>query len=439
MSFFALGVNHQTASVELREQIAFNPEKLSALLAAQSQHPELNDMVVVSTCNRTEVYAMSDNVDIVLNWLAQKNGVDVKQLQNHVYRYENAQAVTHLMRVASGLDSLMLGEPQILGQVKSALTLAKEAEIVSQDLNRIFEYAFYAAKRVRSETAVGSHAVSMGYAVAQLAIQVFSHPEKLTILVVAAGEMNSLVAKYLAEMGVGKIIICNRTQARAETLAQEIAHRVDVEIIDFDQLAAHLHRADVISSCTGSLHQVIPYADVKAALKKRRYQQMLLVDLAVPRDIDPKIEKLDGVYLYGVDDLQSVIDENLAQRRQAAVEAEVMVNQLATELMTQQKVNQAGSTIHAYREHGEVLRQEELQLATQRIAKGENAEKVLAEFSHRLTQKLLHPTSILLREAAKAEDPGVFELMRDNLHDVMDKRRKPKHEDLSLMDKTIDI
>ena len=437
MSFFALGVNHQTASVELREQIAFNPEKLSALLAAQSQHPELNDMVVVSTCNRTEVYAMSDNVDIVLNWLAQKNGVDVKQLQNHVYRYENAQAVTHLMRVASGLDSLMLGEPQILGQVKSALTLAKEAEIVSQDLNRIFEYAFYAAKRVRSETAVGSHAVSMGYAVAQLAIQVFSHPEKLTILVVAAGEMNSLVAKYLAEMGVGKIIICNRTQARAETLAQEIAHRVDVEIIDFDQLAAHLHRADVISSCTGSLHQVIPYADVKAALKKRRYQQMLLVDLAVPRDIDPKIEKLDGVYLYGVDDLQSVIDENLAQRRQAAVEAEVMVNQLATELMTQQKVNQAGSTIHAYREH--VLRQEELQLATQRIAKGENAEKVLAEFSHRLTQKLLHPTSILLREAAKAEDPGVFELMRDNLHDVMDKRRKPKHEDLSLMDKTIDI
>jgi len=169
MSFFALGVNHQTASVELREQVAFNPEKLSVLLAEQSQHPELNDMVVVSTCNRTEIYAMSDNVDMVLNWLAQKNGVDVKQLQNHVYRYENAQAVTHLMRVASGLDSLMLGEPQILGQVKTALSLAKEAHTVSPNLNRIFEYAFYAAKRVRSETAVGSHAVSMGYVVAQLA------------------------------------------------------------------------------------------------------------------------------------------------------------------------------------------------------------------------------------------------------------------------------
>ncbi len=424
MSFFALGVNHQTASVELREQIAFNPEKLSALLAEQSQHPELNDLVVVSTCNRTEVYAMSEHPEQVLDWLAHVNGIDVQQLSRHVYRYENAQAVSHLMRVASGLDSLMLGEPQILGQVKTALALAKDSHTVSQQLNRIFEYAFYAAKRVRSETAVGSHAVSMGYAVAQLALQVFSHPEKLTVMVVAAGEMNSLVAKHLAEMGVAKIIICNRTRARAETLAQEIAHRVEVEIIEFDQLAANLHRADVISSCTGSLHQVIAYPEVKAALKKRRYQQMLLVDLAVPRDIDPKIENLDGVYLYGVDDLQSVIDENLAQRRQAAVEAEVMVNQLVTELVTHQKVQQAGATIHAYREQGESLRQEELNLAMARIAKGEDAVQVMQEFSYRLTQKLLHPTSILLREAAKGDEPECFEFMQENLAATIKSRRK---------------
>ena len=424
MSFFALGVNHQTASVELREQIAFNPEKLSALLAEQSQHPELNDLVVVSTCNRTEVYAMSEHPEQVLDWLAHVNGIDAKQLSRHVYRYENAQAVSHLMRVASGLDSLMLGEPQILGQVKTALSLAKDSHTVSQQLNRIFEYAFYAAKRVRSETAVGSHAVSMGYAVAQLALQVFSHPEKLTVMVVAAGEMNSLVAKHLAEMGVAKILICNRTRARAETLAQEIAHRVEVEIIEFDRLAANLHRADVISSCTGSLHQVIAYPEVKAALKKRRYQQMLLVDLAVPRDIDPKIENLDGVYLYGVDDLQSVIDENLAQRRQAAVEAELMVNQLVTELVTHQKVQQAGATIHAYRKHGASLRQEELNLAMARIAKGEDAAQVMQEFSYRLTQKLLHPTSILLREAAKGDEPECFEFMQENLAATAKRRRK---------------
>ncbi|NUF14431.1 glutamyl-tRNA reductase [Acinetobacter lactucae] len=427
MSFFALGVNHQTASVELREQIAFNAERLSRLLAEQRHHQNLKDLVVVSTCNRTEVYAMADNAESLLKWLADANNIDVKQLIHHVYRYENTQAITHLMRVASGLDSLMLGEPQILGQVKSALALSKEAQTVSPELNSVFEYAFYAAKRVRSETAVGSHAVSMGYAVAQLALQVFSKPETLTVMVVAAGEMNSLVAKHLAEMGVAKIIICNRSRERADQLAQEIAHQVEVEIIEFSALAENLCRADVVSSCTGSLYQVIGYSDVKVALKKRRYQQMLMVDLAVPRDIDPKVEALDGVYLYGVDDLQSVIDENLAQRRQAAVEAEVMVNQLATQLITHQKVKEAGSTIHAYRQHSEEISQQELTHALEALHHGENAEQVLQQFAHRLTQKLIHPTSILLREAAKAENPDYFEWLQQHLQDVFEHERKPKH------------
>ena len=426
MSFFALGVNHQTASVELREQVAFNAERLAALLLEQNKHSSLNDLVVVSTCNRTEVYAMTEDADSVLTWLAQVNNIDVKQLIHHVYRYENAQAVTHLMRVASGLDSLMLGEPQILGQVKSALALSKDAETVSPELNSVFEYAFYAAKRVRSETSVGSHAVSMGYAVAQLASQVFSRPEKLTVMVVAAGEMNSLVAKHLAEMGVAKILICNRSRERADLLAQEIAHQVDVEIIPFTELAQNLHRADVVSSCTGSLHQVIEYSDVKVALKKRRYQQMLMVDLAVPRDIDPKVESLDNVYLYGVDDLQSVIDENLAQRRQAAVEAEIMVNQLATQLMTQQKVKEASGTIQAYRQHSEEVSQNELAHALESLQHGHDAEQVLHEFAHRLTQKLMHPTSILLREAAKAENPDYLEWLQQHLQDVFEHERKPR-------------
>ena len=426
MSFFALGVNHQTASVELREQVAFNAERLAALLLEQNKHSSLNDLVVVSTCNRTEVYAMTEDADSVLTWLAQVNNIDVKQLIHHVYRYENAQAVTHLMRVASGLDSLMLGEPQILGQVKSALALSKDAETVSPELNSVFEYAFYAAKRVRSETSVGSHAVSRGYAVAQLASQVFSHPEKLTVMVVAAGEMNSLVAKHLAEMGVAKILICNRSRERADLLAQEIAHQVDVEIIPFTELAQNLHRADVVSSCTGSLHQVIEYSDVKVALKKRRYQQMLMVDLAVPRDIDPKVESLDNVYLYGVDDLQSVIDENLAQRRQAAVEAEIMVNQLATQLITQQKVKEASGTIQAYRQHSEEVSQNELAHALESLQHGHDAEQVLHEFAHRLTQKLMHPTSILLREAAKAENPDYLEWLQQHLQDVFEHERKPR-------------
>ncbi|MHA3080100.1 glutamyl-tRNA reductase [Acinetobacter sp. ANC 5502] len=426
MAFIALGVNHQTASVELRERVAFNAERLRTLLAEQSHQSQFNDLVVVSTCNRTEVYAMTDEADMLLNWLAQANGIDVNQLFNHVYRYEDIQAVSHLMRVASGLDSLMLGEPQILGQVKSALSLAKESGTVSGNLNRVFEYAFYAAKRVRSETAVGSHAVSMGYAVAQLAQQVFSHPAKLVVLMVAAGEMNSLVAKHMADLGVAKILICNRGRERAEKLANEITPFVEVEIIPFEELSQHLHRADVISSCTGSLHQVIAYQDVKAALKKRRYQQMLMVDLAVPRDIDPKIESLDGVYLYGVDDLQSVIDENLAQRRQAAVEAEVMVNQLATQLLTQEKVKQAGHSICAYREAGQQMQQEEVEHALQCLKEGEAPERVIQELAHRLTHKLLHPTSMLLREAAQTEDPEYLEWIQDHLQRVLQHRRKPK-------------
>lgn len=418
MSFFALGVNHQTASVELREKVAFNTERLKQQLEQQANHSTLNDLVVVSTCNRTEIYAISESSEEIFDWFVQVNGLDAEQLAHHTYCYADVQAMTHLMRVASGLDSLMLGEPQILGQVKSAFQLAKDSHTVSKDLSKIFEYAFYAAKRVRSETAVGSHAISMGYAVAQLAFQVFDSSKKLTVMIVAAGEMNSLVAKHLADLNIAKIIICNRTRKRAELLAQELAARVEVEIVDFAELSQHLHRADIVSSCTGSLHQVIFYEDVKQALKQRRYQQMLMVDLAVPRDIESKVEELDGVYLYDVDDLQGVIDENLAQRRQAAVEAEFMVNQLATQLVVQQRALQAGSTISNYRTQGEILQKQELELALQRLQQGLNPEQVLQELSHRLTNKLLHSTSVLLRKAATDDNPAMFEWLQEELQDV---------------------
>ncbi len=401
MNFVAIGVNHHTASVQMREKIAFNAERLRALFAQNQNQPNLNDLVVVST-----------------NWLAQSNGFEVKTLLQHVYRYEDVQAMTHLMRVAGGLDSLMLGEPQILGQVKSALQLAKDNGVVSTNLNRLFEFAFYAAKRVRTETAVGEHAISMGYAVAQLASQVFSHVSELTVMIVAAGEMNSLVAKHLAEMGVAKIIICNRTRQRAENLAQELGARVAVEVVDFDQLATQLHRTDVVSSCTGSLHQVIHYDDVKKALKQRKYQPMLLVDLAVPRDIDDKVNKLDGIYLYGVDDLQSVIDENMVQRRQAALDAEVMVSQLASQFVINEKIHQAGREIHHYREVAEQQRQTELEFALEQLKQGAEPEVLLEAMSYRLTQKMLHIPSKLFREAAKSEDPTHFEWLNQTVLDI---------------------
>lgn len=426
MSFLALGVNHQTASVELREQVAFNAERLHALFQDQQAVPSLQDMVVVSTCNRTEVYAITEKPDEVLSWVAQVNSIDKNLLVKHVYRYEDVQAMTHLMRVASGLDSLMLGEPQILGQIKNALVLAKDSNMVSSQLNRLFEYAFYAAKKVRSETAVGEHAVSMGYAVAQLANEVFSHVSELTVMIVAAGEMNTLVAKHLAEMGVGKMIICNRTRARAEGLAQELAPKVPVEVINFEDLDANLHRADVISSCTGSLHQVISYKAVKQALKQRKYNPMLLVDLAVPRDIEAKVDDLDGVYLYAIDDLQRVIDENLSQRRQAALEAEVMVSQLAAQFVTHVKVRQAGEAIAQYREDAEKHRQAELAFASTQLKRGADPEYVMEVMSHRLSNKLLHVPSKLFREAAKSEDPQHYEWLNSTVTDILQTQRKVK-------------
>lgn len=428
MSFFVLGVNHQTASVELREQVAFSAERLKQVLLQQAQNSStLSDMVVVSTCNRTEVYAITQHSDDILHWLADVHQLAKSQLQPHIYCHENAQAMSHLMRVASGLDSLMLGEPQILGQVKTAFHLAKECQTVSKGLNRIFEYAFYSAKRVRSETAVGAHAVSMGYAVAQLALQVFSNVKSLQVLLVAAGEMNSLVAKHLADLGVAKIIICNRSRERAEKLAQELAHQVEIELIEFPNLANHLYRADVVSSCTGSLHQLISYTDVKTALKQRRYEPMLLVDLAVPRDIEAKVDDLDGAYLYDVDDLQDVIDENLAQRRQAAVEAEFMVNQLATQFITQQRVNQAGTTIHYYRQHAQQLQQIELSLALQALDNGQNPSDVLEKFAYRLTQKLLYTPSALLRKSAERDEVEYFEALQEDLQNIYNMSRNAKY------------
>lgn len=409
MGFFALGVNHTTASVDLREKVAFSPERLATALHEACAVCHLNDLVILSTCNRTEIYAMTQQPDLLLDWLAQFNGLQRTDLLQHVYQFDNESAITHLIRVASGLDSMVLGEPQIFGQVKNALQLARQAGTVGNPLSRLFEHAFYAAKKVRSETAVGEQAISMGYAVVQLAQQVFSSLNQTTALIVAAGEMNTLVARHLVEQDVGRILICNRSVERAVQLADELMARVPVEIIPFDQLADALPRADIVSSCTGSLHQIIQASDVKQALKKRRFKPMLMVDLAVPRDIDQAVSRLNDVYLYDVDHLQTVIEGNLAQRRQAALEAEVMVSQLSAQFIRQQRSEQATPHIVAYRRHIEQLKATELDKAKQLLLQGQDAGQVLERLANALTAKLAHAPSQLIRQAAMHENPEILE------------------------------
>lgn len=409
MGFFALGVNHTTASVDLREKVAFSPERLATALHEACAVCHLNDLVILSTCNRTEIYAMTQQPDLLLDWLAQFNGLQRTDLLQHVYQFDNESAIIHLIRVASGLDSMVLGEPQIFGQVKHALQLARQAGTVGNPLSRLFEHAFYAAKKVRSETAVGEQAISMGYAVVQLAQQVFSSLNQTTALIVAAGEMNTLVARHLVEQDVGRILICNRSVERAVQLADELMVRVPVEIIPFDQLVDALPRADIVSSCTGSLHQIIQASDVKQALKKRRFKPMLMVDLAVPRDIDQAVSRLNDVYLYDVDHLQTVIEGNLAQRRQAALEAEVMVSQLSAQFIRQQRSEQATPHIVAYRRHIEQLKSNELDKAKQLLLQGQDAGQVLERLANALTAKLAHAPSQLVRQAAMHENPEILE------------------------------
>ena len=409
MGFFALGVNHTTASVDLREKVAFTPERLTLALHDACHFCQINDVVILSTCNRTEVYAYTEQPEKVLNWLAQFNGLDRDDLLQHVYQFDNEAAINHLIRVSSGLDSMVLGEPQIFGQVKTAMQYAKEAKTAGHQFCRVFEHAFYAAKKVRTETAVGEQAVSMGYAVVQLAQQVFTRLSETTALIVAAGEMNTLVARHLVDQGVGRLIICNRSLDRATVLADEFKNRLPVSIVPFEQLAESLSQADIISSCTGSRDQVIQVSDVKRALKRRRYKPMLMVDLAVPRDIDRSVSKLDDVYLYDVDHLQTVIDGNMAQRQQAALEAEVMVSQLSAQYVRQQRSEQAAPYIVAYRKQVEQLKSVELEKARFMLSQGQNPEQVLERLAHSLTAKLAHAPSQMVRQAAMHDNPEVLE------------------------------
>lgn len=420
MSLIALSVNHHSADVKLREQVAFNPERAGAWLH-QLYQQGLRDIVLLSTCNRTEIYAHTTDIqkeNQIIALFADTCHVDHHQLRSHLYRHHDQSAITHLIRVASGLDSQVLGEPQILGQIKQALHIAEDQQMLSARFKQYFDFAFFGAKKVRTETAVGEHAVSLGYAVSQLATQVFADMSRLNALIVATGEMNSLVAKHLAERGIGRLTLCNRTRERAAQLAADLPQSIQVTIIDFDQLDSALAQADIVSSCTASLHQIIGYDAVKTALMQRRYQPMLMVDLAVPRDIAPEIDSLDGVYLYGIDDLQRVIDDNLSHRREAAAIAETMVAELVKQFAMQQKIQQAGSSIEHYRQHADHFRHQEMQHALQQLKQGLDAEQVLEQLSKRLTNKLLHVPSRLLREAATADDPSHYHWLQQTIQDI---------------------
>lgn len=398
MSLLALGINHKTAPVEIRERVVFAPDALRAALSEMVTLPDVGEAAILSTCNRTELYLelASENVAGLVHWLSEYHHVDPAELQAYIYSHPGADAVRHVLRVASGLDSMIMGEPQILGQMKDAYHAAAEAGSLGTLLGRLFQHTFLVAKQVRTDTAIGASPVSVAFAAVSLAKQIFGDLGKQTALLIGAGETIELAARHLHDNGVGRIVVANRTVERAHSLAAQF----EGYAIALKEIPAHLAEADIVISSTASQQPIVRHGDVAKALKKRKHRPMFMVDIAVPRDIDASVAELEDVYHYTVDDLQGVIEENLNSRREAAKQAEEIIDIQVAHFMGWVQSLGAVETIRSFRSQALQTRDEVLNKAEQMLAAGRPAEEVLQYLGHTLTNKLMHHPSANLRRAA---------------------------------------
>ena len=410
MTLLAFGINHTTAPLALRERVAFAPENLQSAMQEACAQAGLTEVAILSTCNRTEIYAASDgDANAIQQWLVDHTAIEAADLANSYYCYQDQEAVRHMMKVAGGLDSLVLGEPQILGQMKSAFAVAKEAGTLGAELHTTFQQVFNIAKRVRTETAIGENPVSVAYAAVSLAQQIFSNLKQDTALLIGAGETIELVARHLAEQGIKHIIVANRTLDRAQRLAQEF----NGEAILLADIPEQLHRADIVISSTASQLPLLGKGAVESALKKRKHKPMFMLDIAVPRDIEEQVGELDDVYLYTVDDLHAVIDENKKSRVAAADQAEEIINEGVELFLRQQRALDAVETVKAYRNKAEQLRDLELQKALRSLHTGANPEQVLQQFARNLTNKLIHSPTTVLKEASASSRHHVIQVAQE--------------------------
>ena len=399
MPILALGINHDSAPVEVRERVAFAPEVMPSALAEARAALHSPELAILSTCNRTEIYADAAPEE-VLAWISQYHQVPLEQLTHCHYHYLDQSAVRHMMQVACGLDSLVLGEPQILGQMKSAYAVAREAGSVGTTLHNVFQQVFSVAKRVRTETAIGENPVSVAFAAVSLASRIFTDLGKQTALLIGAGETIELVARHLLDKGVKKLIVANRTLQRAQQLAESFG----AEAILLADIPEHLPRADIVISSTASQLPILGKGAVESALKQRRHRPMFMVDIAVPRDIEPQVGKLDDIYLYTVDDLRGVIDEGKRLREKAAESAHVIVDEAARMFMREQRSLLAVDSIRSYRQQAQSVSKDELEKALVQLRSGGDPEQLLEQLARGLTNKLIHAPTVALRQATAEGD-----------------------------------
>jgi glutamyl-tRNA reductase len=402
MTLLALGLNHQTAPIALRERVAFAPESTGDALRSLVSEPGVREAALLSTCNRTEIYCQVDPgaEDVPARWLARHHGLEPDQLATYAYEHRHGDAVRHLFRVATGLDSMVLGEPQILGQVKEAYQHARAAQALKAPLERLFQQGFAVAKRVRTDTRIGAHPVSVAFAAVRLAQSVFAALDQATVLLIGAGDTIELAARHLVDHQVKRLLVANRTLEHAQTLAT----RFGGYALALDELDRHLAEADIVIAATASREPILRRDALVRALKSRRHRPMFLLDLAVPRDIEPAAADLEDVYLYTVDDLEQVIEENRRSRREAAEQAEAIIDLQVEHYLAWWQASDRQQALRELRRQGEAERDAVLARANELLAQGRSPQQAMEFLAHTLTNKLLHAPSANLRAAALRGD-----------------------------------
>lgn len=401
MPLLTVGLSHHTAPVALRERLAFTESELPDVLARLRGLMGVDEAAILSTCNRTEIFAVAtpEAMSQVRHWWGRERGVSEREMALGVYEHRDLLSVQHCLRVAAGLDSMVVGEPQILGQVKQTFAIASAAQSLGPILSRLFQHTFAVAKLVRSRTQIGAHPITIAYAAVQMARHLFTDLRGQTALLIGAGDTIQLLARHLHRQGVGRLVIANRSLDRAQRLARE-THGFAIPLAD---MPAYLAQADLVISGTAARGYILERAIVERVLAKRRHKPYFMIDLAVPRDIDPGIAALEDVYLYTVDDLRAVIGENLKIREAAAAQAELLVEDYAREFERWLEGRDAGETIRRIRGQARGLRDEVLDKARRRLASGDTPEAVLAFVADTLSNKLLHAPSHALKSATAVD------------------------------------
>lgn len=398
MKLFTLGVNHETAPVDIREKVSFSSDGIQHAISELKQKQLIQECIILSTCNRTEIYGVYTDLglDQIRNWLHDYFELPSQSLDTSLYLHQEHDAVRHIMRVASGLNSLVLGEPQILGQIKDAYNAGHKADSIHHTLENLFQQVFKTAKQVRTDTEIGSSPVSVAFSAVALAKQFFGDFSNQTALLLGAGETIELVARHLKEHKIGKLIIANRTLEKAHNLAEGLGGYG----IELHEISDHLHEADIVIGSTGSPTPILLKEQVAGALKKRRNRPMFLVDIAVPRDIEHSVGDFSDTYLYTVDDLQEMIEESKRSRQDAAQEADKIISIQAESFCTQYKtIQKVNPLIQAYRKDAYQTKELALQEALSHLEKGDDPEQVMTKLANQLTNRLLHTSTAHLHQA----------------------------------------